>query len=376
MVILLKVLGMAIAVFIISVVVLLASTGIFQDSGYLDDNLPMSTEEYKDYISSAGNITDGVLDARYFEEIQEAIDFAYDVDINIIQLEGITYDINTSVLIYSGMTLQGVTGKTIISMTGVNQPVIRHTGDITGYTVIRDLTITGDVTKSNNTGIILNDYYSMIDNVVIADVGGHGVELSTEGASGTLVENKVINCVVRNAQGISYFLGDDDNGALTDGFLINCISDGSEENYAVVIGSSAGWLVNGLHIYNHSDANTPIYARSGYNTTMTNVYIEGFLDYAIQFSACQLNINISNISVISSGNDAKGVFVFDSSSAFDFPCNVNIANVSVLNSYADNLDIITGNPNNMQIQVYNVNATGNMTTNIVSPGMARAVTIS
>ena len=86
--------------------------------------------------------------------------------------------------------------------------------------------------------------------------------------------------MVRNAQGTSYYFGEDDNVVLTDGLLLNCVSDGSGKNFAVVIGSGGGWLIDGLHVYDHDDSAIPVYIRGAYNTTVTNVYIEGFQTYA------------------------------------------------------------------------------------------------
>lgn len=361
-------------VFFLSVVVLLSNIAGVENAGHYR-GLGLLTDEYNDVVNYPGNPDAGVVNAGSFETIQEAIDFARGNGFNVVQLEGKTYNINTSILLYSGMTLQGVSGRTFISMIGVNKPVIKHYGSIAGYTVIRDLTVTGDVTQSANTGIVLNDYYSTIDNVTVATVGGHGIEFSTEGASSTLIENKVINCVVRNAQDVSYYFGADDNVVLTDGSLLNCVSQGSGDNLAVVIGSGGGWLIDGLHVYNHHGTSIPVYIRGGYNTTLTNVYIEGFQAYAIQFGACQLNVNISNINIITTDENAVGIFAFDASSEFGFDCNVNIANVSVFNSSSDGLDIIAGMPYKMKIKAVNLNATGSRATNAVSLDMDDVVEI-
>lgn len=361
-------------VFFLSVAVLLSNIVGVENAGYYR-GLVFLIDGYNDIVNYPGNTAAGVVNAGYFDTIQEAIDFARGNGYNVVQLEGKTYNIKTSILLYSGMTLQGVTGKTVISMIGVNKPVIKHYGSIAGYTIIRDLSVSGDVTQSANAGIVLNDYYCTIDNVTVANVGGHGIEFSTEGATGTLIENKVSNCMVRNAQDASYYFGGDDNVVLTDGSLLNCVSEGSGDNLAVVIGSGGGWLIDGLHVYNHHGAYIPVYIRGGYNTTLTNVYIEGFQAYAIQFSACQLNVNISNINVISTDKNAVGIFALDASNAFGFDCNVNIANVSVFNSSSNGLNIIAGMPYKMRIKAVNLNATGASTTNSVSLDMADVVEI-
>ena len=156
----------------LAVMIILTDAKVFERWGPFERSLGLLIDEYDDIVNYPGAVGSGVLDASRFETIQDAIDFAHEGGYNIVQLEGRTYDIETALLLYSGMTLQGTAGKTIISMTGVNMPVIKHSGSIAGHTTIRDLTVTGDVTQIENAGILLNDYYSTIDNVTVANVGG------------------------------------------------------------------------------------------------------------------------------------------------------------------------------------------------------------
>ena len=96
----------------------------------------------------------------------------------------------------------------------------------------------------------------------------------------------------------------------------------------------------------------------------------------MQFGACQLNVNISNINVIATNENCEGIFEFDASNAFGFDCNVNVANISVYNPIVDDLDIIAGIPYKMHLEAVNLNATGDKKTNKVSTDMAEAVRVA
>lgn len=317
-------------------------------------------------------IKDGFVNADYFATIQDAIDYAHTNGLNVVRLSGKTYTITNTLAIYSGMTLEGIEGATLIKMTGVDAPIIESTGSILGHTVIKNLKLEGDTAKVNNTGITLCDYYSKIENVKVMNVGSHGIELIVGGATGNLVENKINGCTVTNAQGISYYLGVDDNGKLTDGFLIDCISYGSGDNYAVALGSGAGWKIDGLHVYGHDSVDIPVYIHAGYNTVLSNIYIESFDKHALQLGGSQLGIALNNINVVVYSSNAISAITMDKSGVYDFECNITVNNINVMNSSVNGFTVIDGVPYGIKCLVKNVGITGPQADNtqIISDAMS------
>lgn len=300
------------------------------------------------------------------DDIQSAIDLAVTNGVRKVVLEPKTYTVTDTILVPSNFTLEGVKGVSTIKMTNVNKPIIGKKGDIKSGTYIKNLNVSGDKSLSNNHGIILNDFWSTVEGCEVKNCGGNGIHLSSDNATGTLVENKIKDCIVRDCAGVSYSLGSENNNKLTDGYLINCISNGSGSNTALFIGSSAGWSIDGLHTYNHGGASDIITIRNAFNTNINNMYIEDFSDNCFSLTKIQRNLNLSNIIVVNSDKSTDTrIFYLNKSSSFTSQANVNISNLSVVNDIDRNVTIINGDSSWVETNVSNLSVTGNKASNII-----------
>lgn len=295
---------------------------------------------------------------NFNDDIQNTIEYAFTNKIPCVKLEGKKYVLTDSILLYSNMTLEGVKGETILELKGVNKPIIAKKGSILGNTHIKNIKVTGDQTQSDNHGIVLNDYYSSIIDCEAEKCGGYGFYISENGASGTLVENRIENCIARLCKNTSFYLGSSSN-KITDGFLFNCISYGTMSNSALYIGSSAGWNINGLHTYCHAEAVAMIILNS-YHTFVNNIYIEDFNEIALDFSKCQQGLNISNITTnFKAGSTNSAIIHLNHSTSHENTSNVNISNITI-NSGGNltNCSIYSGDDSNYTAYVSNTAITG------------------
>ena len=300
------------------------------------------------------------------DDIQLAIDLAVSSGVRKVMLEAKTYVVTDTVLVPSNFTLEGIKGVSTIKMVGVDKPIIGKQGGIESGTHIKNIKVIGDTTLSNNHGIVINDFWSTVEGCTIEKCGGHGIHLSSENASGTLVENKIKDCVVRDCGSYSYYLGEEDN-KLTDGYLINCLSNGSWENGALFIGSSAGWTIDGLHTYNHGGASGVIAILNGFNTNINNLYVEDFKETCISMTKIQRNINLSNVNiVISDSSQNTTIFNLNKSSAFPSQANVNISNLAVANDTDKYATIVGGDGSWVVTNVSNLSVTGGHANKIIS----------
>ena len=306
-------------------------------------------------------------------DLQKAVDLAIELGINKVKLEGIQYKLNDTLLLPSTITLEGIQGATVISLQGVDKPVIGKKGAIGGNTVIKNLIISGDISQPNNTGIVLNDYYSLIENVEVVDCGGNGIHISSENATGTLVENKLFNIVIRNCKGTNIYC--DGGNKITDGLINNFISHGSGENKAIEINSSAGWIINNVHTYNHA-SNGVIHILNGYNTTLSNLYIEDFNGSAICLQKSQENINVNNVSIKTSPSSGSAIYVNKSSSE-SYSATVNINNLCLVNNYPINVKVVDGDGSDVKVKLSNLSISGHYIDNVkkVADNIGNNVTI-
>ena len=188
----------------------------------------------------------------------------------------------------SGATIQGY-GATL--QCTADAPALASVGWLddsspTGNTTISGLTIRGDVALRNQVGLILRDYYSLLEHVTITSCGGPGIMLTTGSKSGktvggTLVENRIINCSVRNTVGTCLLIGEPNN-KLTDGIIDHCILFQHKDATvpALVINSAAGWSVSGLHVYGPTQ-DVPVVLNNAWSTTLRDLYIETYRTHAL-----------------------------------------------------------------------------------------------
>lgn len=246
----------------------------------------------------------------------------------------------------SGITVYGDGTNTWILYTTGDSPVMASRnwfsaegGSPSGRTHIRDLQLIGSANSAytNNHGLVLRDYYSIIDNVRVSSAGGDGIRLDHKNdagtaVGGTLVENRVMNCTVTNANSICYHLGEASNSTLTDGFLINCISDGETgHDYGVYIGQASGWVVNGIHTYGAQAGIATITLANCFFTNVSNLYCESTgvtygLNCTVQRGLTLNNINIRN--TVSGVQAINLVMAGGFTSAEVTASNINITNTS------------------------------------------------
>ena len=249
---------------------------------------------YIQYITPEmyGAVGDGETDDS--EAIQAAIDYANEHNKTVF-FGAKTYLIESALNVYSGMELHG------------NGATIMTSGDIPAFTAesvvskvyIHDFNLTGgnDETLTNNKAINLVCYYSKFENIFALNFYD-GLYLDTTGADGTLVENRVDSCRFGGYYRYGIYVGANGNGKLTDGFMTNVICNGNTNSTAdtqmgIYIGSSAGWVVNGVHVYGKNTHAISI--ANTFNTNLNNLYIEGFSTYGLAMGSAQMGANVSNV---------------------------------------------------------------------------------
>lgn len=332
-------------------------------------------ESYEKVNAQLSHLEYYVTPKKFNDDIQQAIDYAISIGVRRVILEAKTYTLNDTLLVPSNFTLEGVKGESIIKLLNVDKPVIGHKGSITGSTHLKYLVVVGDKTQPNNRGIVLNDYWSEILGCEVRSCGAEGIYISDAGASGTLVENKIQDCVVRDCASTSYHLGNSTN-KITDGYLINCISAGSGSNKAIYCGSSAGWTFNGVHTYGHSESSGVVTILNAFNTLVNNFYVENFKSVCFDFHKVQRNLNISNITLNFSNKTTDNVaFAFNHSTAINATSNINLSNVSVtVNSDDINNYLLGGDDSAWNANVSNVSKTGLKASTLIfaKPSLSKA----
>ena len=245
------------------------------------------------YPEMYGAVGDGETDDT--TAIQTAINTA-NLKKSKINFMNKTYKTTSGLNIYNGMEVNG-NNATIKNET--NSPIITSSGVVSGIN-IHDLTLVGANNElyTNNNGIDLVCYYSKFNNLLIS-LCYSGIYIHHDGASGTLVENRLSNIRANNYYQYGIYLGANGNNKLTDGFLNNVICNGNNESntnqYGLFIGSSAGWVINGVHIYGKNY--NAIACSNSYFTSLNNIYIESFSNYGLAMGSSQTGANITNVQI-------------------------------------------------------------------------------
>lgn len=287
--------------------------------------------------------------------LQDAVDLAITLGVNKLKLEKKTYNLMDTLYLPSNFTLEGVQGGSIISMQGVNKPVISKKGSISGNTHIKNITIIGDKTQSENDGVYFNDYYSSIENCTISNCGRHGVYFANGNASSTLVENKFKTLVFRDCMGYAFF--SDDGNKCTDATLEDILVNGTSGVLGgIKISSGAGWFISKVHIYNFSNV-CPFDIRNSYNTNIDNIYIENSGSVAIGLYQVQQTCNINNVTIMRSINMNTGIYV-NKSTATNFTAIVNINNFNIVNNVNSDFIMINSDASNVGVNTTNLSMQG------------------
>ena len=290
------------------------------------------------------------------DNLQEAVDLAVTLGVNKLKLEKKTYNLSDTLYLPSNFTLDGVQGGSIISMQGVDKPVISKKGSINSNTHIKNITIIGDKTQSNNDGIYFNDYYSSIENCTIRNCGRHGVYFANGNTSGTLVENKFKTLVFRDCMGYAFY--SEEGNKCTDATLEDILVNGTSGVLGgIKIGSGAGWFISKVHTYNFYDV-CPFDIRNAYNTNIDNIYIENSGPTAIGLYQVQQSCNINNITIMRNTNMTTGIQVNKSTST-NFTAIVNINNYTVVNNIDNDFTMINSDASNVAVNTTNITPQGN-----------------
>jgi hypothetical protein len=228
------------------------------------------------------------------------------------------YRVTSPLMIDSGTRVEGDGNSTVI-MGDFDGPILASRSywdpdtakELTGHVHIKDLSIVGgnDGTKQHNHGIVLRDFYSTVENVEIRDVGGHGIYMTASRrdgsrSDGTLVENRLINVVVRGSHRTSFFLGERGRPQLTDGYLHACVSQARHPIDAhLEIGSAAGWRIVDFHGYGKAVTKDAIVLVGGFRTKVHGLHVQNFARRGLFLPNAQESIFLDAISIDSDANE-------------------------------------------------------------------------
>jgi hypothetical protein len=231
----------------------------------------------------------------------------------VVARAGGRYRLTDTLSMPSRMTLD-ITSATI-EWAGGDVPIIASKGylddsgplgnlHIVGGKSGRIITVAGHTGSTNCKGVVLRDFYSSVQGVTFANVPGGDISivftsLGDVDVPGTLVENKFI--------GVSFFesggtqISAQAGGTppkITDGFISDCVFWNAEGNTTpyVSIGNSTGWIVGGIHTYGEAP-NNAIVMDNALNTILDGVYIERYIDNALNMGAIQGGLVIDNLTV-------------------------------------------------------------------------------
>ena len=275
-----------------------------------------------------GAVGDGVTDDT--EALQDCMDYANEHKLAVYFPSNQTFYITEPINIYSNIEIQGNNAKIT---TDQNISMITSEG-IVHDVIIEGLNLTGadDNTYTDNIGIKLVCYYSRFSNLKIFNCYS-GIYLHHTGADGSLVENRFENIRVSKYRLYGLFLGASNNNKLTDGFLNNIIcnsaSDSTESNViGIYIGSTAGYNINGVHIYGNNA--TAIHLNNAFYSNIDEFYIEKTIDYGLLCSNTQIGLNISNGYVKNNAEGTTGNAIYISPSSY-LPFTTHSGNITNIN---------------------------------------------
>jgi hypothetical protein len=264
---------------------------------YIDpDNslLSTSTPTYEDIYAKTGPRADvrahgvtanGVDDET--TELQAAIDASNEGD--TIMFPGGTILFSSRLIFKPGRTYQGSHfTKTILKQkdnSDIAEALIVTKGwDDNNTTadepiVMKDIFIDGN--KANNTGsadgVRLMNYRCLLDHVFVYQTDGHGIRFTDKNKAGTnitgtAVENRLFRCYAIQCDKAGIY-SDGNTGALTDGFIGECVV-GNPVEEGIYVNKAAGWIIIGNHVYGSELSG--IIAANGDNTSIIGNSVDDF----------------------------------------------------------------------------------------------------
>lgn len=237
---------------------------------------------------SGGADPSGVADS--YAAIQAALTAASSATAPTVYVPAGTYIVSQALSIPGGVTVRGDgPSDSIIKMkNAVNQACVAASAGWAASTattsinpiVLRDLTF--DANQANQSsgaghGVVLQSYYTLVQNCVFQNTRGDGLRFDQLGANGTtaisntMVENRIRDCAFRANGANGFNVNDPTHNTITDGWIEDCAVQGSTLA-GITIGSGAGWLVAGNHVY--SIGGSAIAVNRMFQTRVTGNYIE------------------------------------------------------------------------------------------------------
>jgi hypothetical protein len=144
---------------------------------------------------------------------------------------------------------------------------------------VRQMTLNGNA--DNNTaptaGFIVRSWQTVIEDLQIRSMGGHGIWFSNESANGTRLTNtsvngQIVGNFITDSGGHGIFV-DDPGNSLTDWNLSrNWIASSGLDG--IHLDNAAGWVIRNNHVY--GVPRNAIYANRLWGTSITDNYIEDF----------------------------------------------------------------------------------------------------
>lgn len=146
---------------------------------------------------------------------------------------------------------------------------------------IRQMTLDGN--KASNgaatTGIILRSWQSVVEDMQIKNMGGHGIMLSNPSADGTpmtestSVNGQIAGNFITGSGGHGVFVNESSGNSMTDWNLTdNWIA--SSGLSGIHLDNAAGWVIERNHVYGVPEH--AIRAHRLYGTSISDNYLEGF----------------------------------------------------------------------------------------------------
>jgi hypothetical protein len=183
--------------------------------------------------------------------------------------------------------------------TGLTTPVLASAAwydnsDYSGYPVrfsnfAIDCTASGAMSGTSAHGIVLMNYYPLLEDISVTGATGHNFLLTAHARDAshilnTCVESKFVRCESRSAGQYGFYVHDDGTGinSCTDGWMVDCISAGSAID-GMRCEMAAGWKAVGNHTYDNGRSG--MYFDKCYGTRVDGNYCE-YERLGSEYDAC------------------------------------------------------------------------------------------
>lgn len=219
----------------------------------------------------------------------------------------------------------------------------------TGRAALRSIQLRGESIDPASHGLILRDYYSTVENVVISQTGGDSLVTShynEAGATipgyaadgtvipggGTIVENHYNKIFINQCKGYG-FIAKGPAGKITDAFVNDLVIRGLQSPCGLLLQGSGGWQFRGIHTYG-SFTGPAIDLGRMWATVMDGVQIEeGWTGAGIRISNYQRAGILDNIHVTMGPTGGVAVDVYGDRSLYA-GTDLIIGSLAVVSSHA------------------------------------------